>query len=71
MARPFYPRGKSPSAHWIGGLVDIRTGLDDVERRKFFALQGLELRHLGRIAISLSPYRLLYPDSCPYIYEDI
>jgi hypothetical protein len=48
--RPLYPRG----THWIGGWVDPRTGLDDVEKRKFLTLLGLELRSLGRPARSQS-----------------
>jgi hypothetical protein len=31
-------------AHWMGGWVDPRAGLDDVENRKFLTLPGLELR---------------------------
>jgi hypothetical protein len=31
---------KGPGTHWIGGWVDPRAGLDDVEERKF--LPGLE-----------------------------
>jgi hypothetical protein len=34
--------------------VDPRTGLDDLEKRKFLTLQGLELRPLGRPARSQS-----------------
>jgi hypothetical protein len=41
--------------------VDPRAGLDDVEKRKFLILQGLELRPLGRPALSQSLYRLRYP----------
>jgi hypothetical protein len=29
--------------HWIGGWADPRAGLDDVNKRKFFTLTGLEL----------------------------
>jgi hypothetical protein len=29
--RPLYPREKAPGTHWIGGMVDPRAGLDDVE----------------------------------------
>jgi hypothetical protein len=31
--------------------VDVRVGLDDVEKRKIFTLPGLELRPLDRPAI--------------------
>jgi hypothetical protein len=39
------------------------AGLDDVEKRKFFTLPGLELRPLGRPARNQSLYRLSYPGS--------
>jgi hypothetical protein len=38
--------------------VGPRAGLDDVEKRKFLTLPGLELRHPAR---SQSLYRLPYP----------
>jgi hypothetical protein len=38
-----YPQCKNPGTHWIGGWVDPRAGLDDVEKRKFLTLPGLEL----------------------------
>jgi hypothetical protein len=44
--------------------VDLRAGLDDVEKRKFLNLPGLELRPLGRPARSQSLYRLCYPGFC-------
>jgi hypothetical protein len=43
--------------------VGPRAGLDDMERRKFLTLPGLELRPLGRPARRQSPYRLRYPGS--------
>jgi hypothetical protein len=43
--RTLYPPGKrSPGTHWIGGWVDLRAGLDDLEKRKFLTLPGLELQ---------------------------
>jgi hypothetical protein len=33
----------TPGTHWIGGWVDARTGLDDVEKRKCLTLPRLEL----------------------------
>jgi hypothetical protein len=54
----FTPGERAPGTHWIGGWVGPRTGLDDVERRKFLTLPGLELRPLGRPARSQSLYRL-------------
>jgi hypothetical protein len=50
--RPLYPWEKPPVP---------RVGLDDVEKRKFLTLPGLELRPLGRPARSQSIYRLRYP----------
>jgi hypothetical protein len=41
------PRERAPGTHWIGGWVDPRAGLDDVEKRKFLTLPGLELRPLS------------------------
>jgi hypothetical protein len=38
--------------------VDPRAGLDDVEKRKFFTLPGLELRPLGRPARSNTDYAI-------------
>jgi hypothetical protein len=47
-----FTRGETASGtHWIGGWVGPRTGLDDVEKRKFLTLQGLELRPLCRPVI--------------------
>jgi hypothetical protein len=52
---------RTPGTHWLGGWVGPRAGLDDVEKRKFFTLPGLELPPLGRPVRSQSPYRLRYP----------
>jgi hypothetical protein len=49
--------------YWIGGWVSPRASLDEVERRKFLTLRGLELRPLGRPVRSQSLYRLWYPGS--------
>jgi hypothetical protein len=40
--------------------VDFRDGLDDVKKRKFLTLPGLELRNLG-----LARNQLLYRLRCP------
>jgi hypothetical protein len=50
----FTPGERAPGTHWIGGWVDPRAGLDDLEKRKFLTLRGLELRPLGRPARSQS-----------------
>jgi hypothetical protein len=57
----FIPRERVPGSHWIGGWVDPRARLDDVKKRKFLTLPGLELGPLGRPARSHSLYRLRYP----------
>jgi hypothetical protein len=56
----FTPGERAPGAHWIGGWVDHRAGMDDMEKRKFLTLSGLELRPLSRPARSQSLYRLSY-----------
>jgi hypothetical protein len=54
----FTPGKKTPITHWTGGWVGPTTGLDDVEKRKFLTVPGLELRPLGRPARSPSLYGL-------------
>jgi hypothetical protein len=56
------PPGKEPPrTHWIGGWVGPRAGLDDVWKRKFLTLAGLELLTLGHPGRSQSLYRVRYP----------
>jgi hypothetical protein len=43
---------RAPGTQWLGGWVDLRVGLDDLENRKFLTLPGLELRPLDRPARS-------------------
>jgi hypothetical protein len=50
----------TPGTHWIGGWVDPRAGLEDVEKRKFLTLSGLELRPLDRPARIASCYTSFY-----------
>jgi hypothetical protein len=59
----FILHGKSLGTHWIGGRMDPRAGLDNMEKLKFLTLQGLELRHFGRPDSSQSLYRLRYRGS--------
>jgi hypothetical protein len=42
VTRKIRPQG----AHWVGGWVGPRTGLDEVEKRKILSLRGLEIRSL-------------------------
>jgi hypothetical protein len=39
----FTSRESAPDTHWIGGWVGPTAGLDDVEKRTFLTLTGLEL----------------------------
>jgi hypothetical protein len=59
----FTPGERAPGAHWIGGWVSPRTGLNDVERRNILPLSGPELRPFDRPALSQPLYRLGYPGS--------
>jgi hypothetical protein len=54
---------EAPGTNGIGGWVGPRAGVDDMEKRKFLILPGLELRSLGRRARSQSLYRMSYPGS--------
>jgi hypothetical protein len=47
----------------LGGWMDPRAGLDDLEKEKFLSPPELELRHFGRPARNQSLYRLRYPGS--------
>jgi hypothetical protein len=42
----FTPGERASGTPWIGGWADSRAGLDDVDKRKFLTLSGLEL-HLS------------------------
>jgi hypothetical protein len=44
--------------------VDSGASLDDLERRKFLTLRGLEIRLLCRPARCQSLYRVSYPSTC-------
>jgi hypothetical protein len=55
----FTPGERAPDTHW----VDPRSGLDNVEKKKFLTLPELEFRPLGRPAPRQSLYRLRWPGS--------
>jgi hypothetical protein len=65
VSRPcrFTPGERAAGTHWIRDWVDPRVSLDNVEKRRFLTLPGLELRPLGRPSRSQSLYRLSYPGS--------
>jgi hypothetical protein len=60
----FTPGERGPGTHWIGGWVDPRTSLDDVERRTILHLPELELRALGR-----PPYPAAIPSALSRLPE--
>jgi hypothetical protein len=45
---PLYPQERAPGTHWIGGWVDLRAGLDGLEK----ILDPFGTRPLGRPARS-------------------
>jgi hypothetical protein len=47
----FTPGERAPYTHWIGGWVDLKACLEDLAKRKFLTLTGLELRPLGNSQI--------------------
>jgi hypothetical protein len=55
---PSHPGPLTPGSHWIGGWMGPRTGLEDMENRKFLPLRELELQCLGRPARTQLLYRL-------------
>jgi hypothetical protein len=59
----FTPGERTRRTNWIEGLVGPKAGLDNVEKRKFLTLLGLELRPLGHSGRSQSLYRLRYSAS--------
>jgi hypothetical protein len=52
----FTPGERAPGIYWIGGWMDPRIGLDDVEEGKLLILSGLELRPVGCPARNQSLY---------------
>jgi hypothetical protein len=56
----FIPGERVPGTHWVGGWVDPRADLDNMEKWTFLTLAGLELWTLGRPASSQLLYWLRY-----------
>jgi hypothetical protein len=57
----FTSRKRGPSTHCIGGWVDPRAGLDNLEKREFLTLLGLELRPI------VQPVASHYTDCAPLL----
>jgi hypothetical protein len=64
----FTPKVRAP-CHWIGRSVGHRSNLNDMKKRKFLTLPGLELRPLGRPTSSQSLYRLCYSGSATLTWQ--
>jgi hypothetical protein len=62
---------RAPGTHWIGGWVDPRAGLHNMEKWKFLIPSGLELRPLGCPASSKSLYWLRYPSTEGVYFESL
>jgi hypothetical protein len=56
----FTTRERAPGTQWIGGWVGLRACLDDMEKRKFLTLPGLELWPFSCPPCSQSLYPLCY-----------
>jgi hypothetical protein len=56
MPRPFYPRGKSLGAHWVGDSVGSRAG----EEEKILPLTGIETPDIQPVAIPTELSRLFF-----------
>jgi hypothetical protein len=52
--------------HWMECWVGTRIGLNDVEKRIFLTLPGLELQLLGRPTCTQSQYLLRYMQNCTF-----
>jgi hypothetical protein len=65
MPRPTYPapRERALGTYWIEGWVGPKADVHAMEKRKFLAMPGLELRSLSPPARSQSLYRLRYHGS--------
>jgi hypothetical protein len=64
----FTPWERALGANWIGGWVDPRVCLDDMEKLKFLIVPVLELQPLCCPARRQSLYRLRYRVSLNYVY---
>jgi hypothetical protein len=56
----FTPGERTPGTHWIGGWVDPKFDLVDIEKLKFLTLLVLEIQPLGHPALRQSLFRLRY-----------
>jgi hypothetical protein len=67
----FTPGETVTGIHWIGGWVDPRAGLDDVDKIQFLSLPRLEHRSFGHPARSQLLYRLRYPGFSELIVDGL
>jgi hypothetical protein len=67
--RLLYHSGKRPGTHYIGGWVNPRAGMDDLEKRKFLTLPGFELRSLRHPASRYTDYATPAPHNSIILKE--
>jgi hypothetical protein len=58
--QPFTPGGSTPGAHWKGGWVNPRVGLDDIQKLIIGASRESNHEHLSSPAVRLPLYRQRY-----------
>jgi hypothetical protein len=62
------PRERAPGTHWIGGWLDPKAGLNDVEKKIFLTLPGpptLTSSFVHAVASRYTDYSISAPkDSC-------
>jgi hypothetical protein len=63
----FTPAERAPVTHGVGGWVDPRAGLDDVEKRKFLTLPELEIQPLCHPARSYTDCALPAPNASSWV----
>jgi hypothetical protein len=59
----FTPEEVAPRTHWIGGWMDLRAGLDDLEKRKFLRNKRILFRILRQIRIQILFIRKMFSET--------
>jgi hypothetical protein len=68
----FPPGENAPGTHWIGGWVNPRAGLDDVEKRKFLTLPDRPARRQSLYRLSYPGCRVaVYGYLLPYLFTEL
>jgi hypothetical protein len=60
---------RTPGTQWVGGWMGLRASLDDVEKKQFLTVPGLELRPLSlpTVASRYSDYAI--PDRILFFFS--